>query len=181
MTTTAVFAEMLVAGIEAAVWMVLLALAIAQPHKSDLSRLASFKDFGALVATFVLALSYGLGIVIDRVADSIFEKIFGKANKAQALMRLQVLGRGDKVTDFLEYIRTRIRVARSTTLNFALTSVAAPLFLVRCTEASRDQILMTALVLAGLTIMGAFTAARIGKTYDERLKQAAAMRFRKHS
>ena len=181
MTTTAVFAEMLVAGIEAAVWIVLLALAIAKPNKVDIARLAPLKEWAALITTFVLALAYALGIIVDRVADSLFKVIFTKSSHDPSLLRLQVLARGDKVTDFLEYIRSRIRVARSTTVNLAITTIALGMFLARCTAASHWQIVAAVLTLAGLTSVAAFAAVRIGRAYDKRIKQAAAMRFRKHS
>ena len=181
MTTTAVFAEILVAGLGAVVWIVLIALAIAKPAKADLARLEHLKEWATLITTFVLALSYALGTVVDRVADSLFKNRFGKSAPDQSLLRLQVLARGDKVTDFVEYIRSRIRVSRSTTLNLAVTTIVMPVCLVRCLDPSAGQIVVCELVLAGLTVLAAFAAVRIGHAYDKRVKEAAAMRFRKHS
>jgi hypothetical protein len=180
-TTTAIFAEILVAGIGAVIWIVLIALAIAKPQKADLAGLEHMKEWATLITTIVLALSYGLGTVVDRAADSLFKVLVGKSGSDQALLRLQVLARGDKVTDFVEYIRSRIRVSRSTTLNLAVTTVVMPVFLKRCLEPSHCQLLVTELVLASLTVLAAFAAVRIGDAYDKRVKEAAAMRFRKHS
>jgi hypothetical protein len=180
-TTTAVFAEILVAGLGAVVWIVLIALAIAQPQKADLARLEHLKEWSALITTFVLALGYGLGTTVDRVSDSLFKKCFGKSEAVSSLLRLQVLARGDKVTDFVEYIRSRIRVSRSTTLNLAVTTVVMPAFLLRCLKPSSCQILVTEAVLASLTALAAYAAVRIGEAYDKRVKEVAAMRFRKHS
>jgi hypothetical protein len=196
MTTTAVFAEMLVAGIEALVWIALVALAIAQPCEADFQRLAPLKDWAALITAVLLALAYGIGIVVDRVSDSLFKTMIGTGKKDKndkkdkddkddegrvVRLRLQALARGDKVTDFIEYIRSRIRVARSTTVNLALTTVAMEVFLLRCTRAAPWQVSAAVLLMGSLTFLAAFAAVRIGKAYDKWLRLAAVMRFRKHS
>jgi hypothetical protein len=187
MTTTAVFAEMLVAGIEAMVWIGLLVLAIACPKVGnssivlDVDALNALKEWVTLITTIFLALAYGVGIVVDRVADSLFSEFFRDSSSDVSLLRLHVLARGDKVTDFLEYIRTRMRVARSTTVNLALTVIVAPVFLTRCTQASPCQTLAAVMVLSALTSASAFAGLRIAGTYDKRVRQAAVMRFHKPS
>lgn len=186
MTTTAVFAEMLVAGIEALIWIALLALAIFCPKVGnssiaiDVHLLKALKDWATLATTIVLAVAYGVGVVVDRVADSIFSEIFGDSCDV-SLLRLLVLARSDKVTDFLEYIRSRIRVARSTTINLAVTTIVVPVFLTRCTQASDCRKLAAVVVLTALTLASAFAGIRINETYDKRIRQAAVMRFRKPS
>jgi hypothetical protein len=205
MTTTAVFAEMLVAGIEAMVWIALIVLAIAQPCEADIQRLAPLKDWVALITAILLAIAYGLGAVIDRVSDSLFDWRINKwvttllANNERAWketeseeearkkkahirwLRLQVLARGDDVTEFMDYTRSRFRVARATTINLALTTIAIEAFLMRCTRASPWQISMSVVLLASLTLLSAFAAIRIRQTHDTWLTQAATMRSGKHS
>jgi hypothetical protein len=181
MTTTAVFAEVLVAGIEATVWLVLLAFAIAQPDKFDISRLAPLKEWAVLITTFTLALAYAIGIIVDRVADTLFKAFFRKTPSDVPMMRLQVLARGDKVTDFVEYIRSRIRVSRATMVNLAVTAIVLPVFLRRCTAATSLQIVAAFLVLVALTGVAAFAAVRIGQAYDARVKEAATMPLPKAS
>jgi hypothetical protein len=202
MTTTAVFAEMLVAGIEAMVWIALIALAIAQPREADIQRLAALKDWVALITAVVLAFAYGLGIVVDRVSDSLFNTLLkaepkrdstehpdpAKRNEARekeeariVRLRLHVLARGDKVTDFIEYIRSRIRVARSTTINLALTTVSAEAFLLTCTRASPWQVSASVFALGSLTAVAAFAAFRINRAYDKWVALAGAVGYGKHS
>jgi hypothetical protein len=170
-TTTAVFAEILVGGVEALIWV---ALTIAQPSKADYQAIAKLHNWATSIAPVLLAVAYALGIVVDRVADSLFKKIFGKTSDPSNL-RLQVLARGDKVTDFLEYIRSKIRVARVTTLNLALITVAMGFFLALCTSASCTQFFATIAVLLVLTGASLFTTLRIGHTYEKRLEQAVAL------
>jgi len=172
MTTTAVVAEILVAGAEALIWVVLIALSIIQPR--NFSWLGRLKDWTTPLTPVVVAVAYALGIIVDRVADSLFKYLFGGTSDP-ADLRLQVLARGDKVTDFLEYIRSRIRVARVTTLNLAVIMVALPIFLKVNTVATCCQIAAAVLALGGLTIASVYTTRRIGRTYDTRLAQAVAL------
>ena len=161
-------------GVEALIWVVLVALTIAQPSKADYQAIAKLHNWATPIAPVLLAVAYALGIVVDRVADSLFKKIFGKSSDP-ADLRLKVLARGDKVTDFLEYIRSKIRVARVTTLNLVAITVAMGFFLALCTSASCTQFFATMAVLLALTGASLFTTLRIGKTYDTRLQQAVAL------
>jgi hypothetical protein len=168
MTTTAVFAEILVGGIGALIWVVLIALSIARPSTADAAAFFSHKDWAAPALPLLLAVAYALGIIVDRVADSLFRKAVRKAHK-ESKTRLRVLARGDKVTDFIEYIRSRLRIARVTTLNLILITLTAPLSL------KPAPAFATFVVLAALTLAAAFTMWRIGETYAARLCEAAKL------
>ena len=172
MTTTALFAEMLVGGVEALIWVALIAISIARPSNADAKAILALKDWATPVTPVLLGVAYALGIVVDRVADSLF-KVLGMAARAE--QRLEVLARGDKVTEFLEYIRSRIRVARVTTLNLFLITIFAGVALKRCTVASTWQIVWTVATLAVLTLGALFATLRIGRTYEKRLGQAVAL------
>lgn len=174
MTTTAVFVEILVGGVEALIWVVLLALAIVQPSKADAAALLDHKEWAAPIVPVLLALAYALGIVVDRLADSLFKPLIPVAAK-EASLRFTVLARGDKVTDFLEYIRSRLRVARVTALNLAIVALTAPICLHLCTTASLYQILATSVVLEVLMFASLYTMWRIGDTYKRRLVEASEL------
>ena len=73
MTTTAIFAELLVTGLQAIVWLVLASLSVAGLTWIDVGTVATrFKDWASLISVFVLGFAYALGIIVDRVADSLF-------------------------------------------------------------------------------------------------------------
>lgn len=173
MTTTAVFAEILVGGLEALIWVALIALSIAR-QKIDVDTMSKMHDWAAPVVPVVLAVAYTLGIVVDRVADSAFRQWIPKPWN-ESKLRLRVLARGDKVTDFIEYIRSRLRVARVTALNLILITITAPLCLCLCDVGTPPQTLATFVALAVLTGMSFFTMRRIGETYKNRLQEAAAL------
>ena len=73
MTSTAIFAEILVVGLQATVWLTLLCLWIADvngiPVGSITARLGRLKEWATLITTFVLGFAYTLGIIVDRLAD----------------------------------------------------------------------------------------------------------------
>src|ERR1051325_4746801 len=174
MTTTAVLAEMRVGGIQALIWVVLIALSIAQPSQKHAYAILALKDWAVPATPVLVAIAYALGIVVDRIADSTFKHIFGKSSDP-ADLRLQVLARGDKVTDFLEYIRSRIRVSRVATLNLFVITIAAGFALRLCTRASWYQTIAALIMLTVLTVCSLYTTLRIGETYEARLRQAAAL------
>src|SRR5215210_5337854 len=83
MTSTAIFAEILVVGFQAAIWLGLIFLLIADSKWRNIDTVlgaaTSWKDWATLITVFVIGLAYALGIIVDRLADSIssyFEKKF---------------------------------------------------------------------------------------------------------
>ncbi len=117
MNTTAVFTELLVIGLQAAAWIALAA--------------ASFFDFGgatqalsnwgALVTIVVLALAYVLGVVVDRIADSLLGPLRNRASHRDpdqlGRARMHILRAASPLSSFLEYQRSRMRLMRGTTFN----------------------------------------------------------------
>ncbi|MEK6373832.1 MAG: hypothetical protein AABO58_14180 [Acidobacteriota bacterium] len=166
MATTAIVAEILVIGLQAVIWIVLLAMSIGGVPAAR----AGLKEWVPLITAFTLGFAYAFGIIIDRISDSLFTA--GGASESWAEQRLAVLARGDKVTDFLEYIRSRLRIARASTLNFALITLFGALFLCVRSDATAGQIVAATASGIGITIAAGKVAARIRKTYDKRLKQA---------
>ena len=86
MTTTAIFAEILIIGLQASVW---LALFVIWSFRVEVGRidLSPLKDWSALITVFVVASAYTLGVAIDRLSDGLdgylarkydWESAFGK-------------------------------------------------------------------------------------------------------
>jgi len=108
--------------------------------------LGAVKDFATLVTFVVLALAYVLGIIVDRLADTLLnyfedtslgDSIKGAMSKntpppkepSLARMRMTVMEASDGLTRFLDYQRSRWRIARATVLNLAIAGPAAALYL----------------------------------------------------
>lgn len=179
MTTTAVFAEILVVGLQATVWLALLCLWIADVNGIPVGRVAAkagaLKEWATLITTFVLGFAYTLGIIVDRLADSIqssIEKALStkrEPDKSVPPRRLRVMKDSPEITKLLEYFRTRMRIARSTSLNLLLTTLAAVLI---ARHAGCYWILMIVGTGLALVVVATFVSRRIAKTYDERLGEA---------
>jgi hypothetical protein len=125
-TTTAIFAELLVCGLETLVWLVFLTCVITGRHL-DAAGLAPLKDWSALVTILIVAASYAVGTVSDRLADAVFgkwdeylrRKKFADDDQV-GLARLRIAQASEPLAKYLEYIRSRMRLARATSFNAAL-------------------------------------------------------------
>ncbi len=141
MPTIAVFAEILIVGLEAAVWVLLTILAI---FGRDWVDLAELKDWETLVTVLILASAYVLGVLMDRIANSVLWKL--KPDRANtparewATARLEIMAwaGGEGLTKFLEYLRSRVRIARGTFANFFLIALATLAFGLTRTSASKS-------------------------------------------
>src|SRR6266542_5096725 len=128
MNTTAVFIEILIVGIEAGVWLGLLIMSIFGTGAIDRS---TFDGWQSLASFLLLSAAYVLGIVIDRVADSFYSWLRDKTSFGEqwlqrlgsprpgkpasvSTMRLAVMAKDDGRAKFLEYQRSRNRIARAT-------------------------------------------------------------------
>src|SRR5438067_5806359 len=108
MTTTAIVAEILIVGLQASAWVALL---VGWIYGTSLIHEGLWRGWEGLGTILILATAYSLGIVIDRLADSLFRRIAwlggGGGHRRQ---RLQVMRRDDPVSRFLEYQRSRLRI-----------------------------------------------------------------------
>lgn len=127
-TTTHLFVELLVIGIGALAWLVLLGAALFGYDPVDFSgRLLSL---GALFPT--LAVAYLFGILVDRVADWSLdfwdrkhrEACFGADRDAYFEARRTLLMKAPALWGHLEYGRSRLRICRGWALNCLLLLVS---------------------------------------------------------
>ena len=181
MNTTAIFAELLVAGLLALVWLALVVLSFTRVTGSDAAAFASqMKDWASLISVFVLGFAYALGIIVDRVADSLFHRVdrgirrrhLDKKLPSAAEMRLCVMADADKLAGFLDYIRSRQRITRSASLNLLLISLASAVFLTRRSSAGILWVSSTAIAALALAALSLFAWERISETYYKRLAQS---------
>ena len=183
MTTTAVFAEILIVGLEAEAVLALIVLAFFPGASVDTG---AAKDLAALTTVAVLAAAYVLGILVDRAADSAFgglgrtgaglwlDRVFGECSRSVDLpasvskMRTTVMKDGGGIADFLDYQRSRMRVARGTALNLL---VGIPFALVYLARAGHGfwQVLGVATLGFGLFVLSLFSGERIRSAWLKRL------------
>jgi hypothetical protein len=132
MNTTNIFVELVVIGLHTLIWVGLLVLSLVGYQNLDLE-----KVFTVNLALPILAVTYILGILVDRVSDMALgaqddrlRSHFDFEGLPSFLsMRFYILNKSSDVYEHLEYARSRLRIARASILNFAFTTVASALFL----------------------------------------------------
>jgi hypothetical protein len=184
--TTAVFAEILIIGLEVEAWLGLVLLSV---FGTEWIKLDEVKDFATLLTLVVLALAYVLGIIVDRLSDTLADRFehteVGEWVKSKmtkngelelpegvATMRMTVMQKSDGMTRFLDYQRSRWRIARATVLNLAIAGPVAALYLAFGTKVESwwaHVPLACALVLIPVTY---FAAVRIQDAWVARLTDA---------
>ncbi len=180
MNTTALFAEILVVGLEAEGWIFLLVLAgLGTGWLADLDVLGGWE---ALFTLLVLATAYVLGVLVDRSADTLFRWSEKKPLKPRVdfpEMRLEVMDRSEGMAKFLDYQRSRLRVARGTLLNLPFLVLGVALFLPL--GAHLPAVWIAAPLASGLVLipLGMFVHKAISHAYDKRLIQAYGIVSRK--
>jgi len=138
MGTTAIFAEILIIGLEGLAWIAVFVAALLRPDAAFLGSIAANE---ALAVLLVVASAYALGVLLDRAADSILIWLDPLVDcRLPALrpdpiagvnrMRLRLMAPDLGVAPFLEYQRSRVRVARGTVFNLAAFVIAADVFAV---------------------------------------------------
>jgi len=133
MSTTALFIELLITGIQATIWLILLILCLLGFEWINPDRL---KGFEILLAVVLLPIVYPAGVFIDNLADSLFRpwelKIREAYNlkKTQTALTLLMRTKDQSLASHFTYIRSRIRISRSSALNFALMTIASMVFTV---------------------------------------------------
>jgi len=173
--TTAVVAEILIAGLEAGAWVSLLVLAI---FGSDWIDLAALDSWQALVTIVVLAAAYVLGILVDRAADSLHNALGEHwpprpVDKPAGIprMRMVVLREGGAISTFVDYQRSRLRVARATVANLLLVLPVAVWFFVKRTDVGWWTIAVAALIALS-ALLAELACRRIDHAYVTRLSDA---------
>lgn len=136
MTTTALLIEHLIGGVQALAWFALLVFTLFGFHWIDINKL---KGTEAFVLPLLLAMAYPFGVFIDNLADDIFKsvekrvtssvlKAEGLSGKRFTVMQLMDSENREFAREYLGYVRTRVRLSRSTALNFLLITFSSVAF-----------------------------------------------------
>ena len=120
MNTTNLFVELIVIGVGAVIWVLLLALSVFGYPGFSLN-----PDLWPIFLMPFLAITYLLGIITDRVADSLIEYIWNDdlrdsyfENREQYYNARRIIFlKSEKMTDLLEYGRSRLRICRGWVFN----------------------------------------------------------------
>jgi hypothetical protein len=183
MTTTNVFAELLIIGIETLGWIALLLLSLFGYEWIDFSILNNL-----VIAIPLAAAAYVLGIMMDRISDvllagadhKIRQKVLGE-RVAQSFpqLRIYILAKSPFLSTDLDYLRSRLRIMRSSLVNFGLLAITAAAFILSRAPVSLNTKFSAAATafLAGVVFASlSFYAWRASSiTYYLRLQTAFAL------
>ena len=127
MTTTNLFVELLVIGVGAACWVALTIMGVFGVEWINIDLAQNYS-----VAVVALALVYLLGIITDRLADFVFDKLFSAPLRARYFdekreyqdARRLIFSSSNRLADMHEYGRTRIRICRGWAVNAYLIAIS---------------------------------------------------------
>jgi hypothetical protein len=188
MASTAVFAEILVVGFQAGAWLTLLVLAL---FGTNWVALSDLEAWAALITVVAVAVAYMLGVIVDRVADDIFllgarlvrETLPGTRARASGSTaddvgrdvrhkRLVVLDASEGLGKFLDYQRSRLRVARATAVNAVLSIPAATVFLAAQADPTPGLIVFLASAAVVVISASVYAAFKVGHAWSDSLDVA---------
>lgn len=141
MSTTTLFVEILIAGLGAVFWILVLLLTIigllsgpldlSEAGALALRKLSHLKEWAVLLTTLFLSIAYCIGIFVDRIADSSLRWVANRRVRSSSedsppgfqQMRLLVMHRSEGMGRFLEYQRSRLRLARAIVFNLVCSTL----------------------------------------------------------
>ena len=187
MKTTAIFAEILAVGAQALVWMALAGYRFFGAEELKSWDWARIGDWAPALSVLVLMLTYTVGVIMDRIADTFVkplrdwrkliqklvklikkhEETGSEEGKSFSEKRLEVRLKGGEMAVFLDYVRSRLRIARATVVNIAL--IAAFAYVAVEEESTRSLVFRVGVVAFGCAY---YAWWRIRLVYEERLEQA---------
>lgn len=180
MSTTSLIIEFLITGIQVGIWLSLLFLSI---FGIDWIVFDKIKDSEIIIGVLALPIVYPIGIFVDNLADALLNrwnfKIRAKyvPEKSQSIIKLLVTANNERLASIFEYSRTRIRISRSTALNFFIITIVLPIFIIKRIESlfgmSKDWLAALGSITSALiTIFALWSWQHITHTVWRRLKYA---------
>ena len=166
MNTTNVFVELLVIGLGPLTALLLLVLIALDPAGISLADVLATGSSLALIVP-MLATTYILGIIVDRVADQVFGSYGAKKLRAKYFdsddeyheARRVIIYHSELMYRLRQYGRSRMRICRGWAINSALLLLPANVFAVR-SGASVGLLVVINVALLG-TLVGTIFAWRV--------------------
>ncbi|HUU40651.1 MAG TPA: hypothetical protein VMW42_06915 [Desulfatiglandales bacterium] len=189
MSTTALFFEILIIGIQALIWILLFVLAFVGPVSLG-KTIQMMEPWQMPLSVALMAAAYTVGLILDRLADACFmamKPLLYSKPKAVLLRslwvqdrvenagldeRMKVLSHEGRSVEFLEYIRSRLRIVRATFLNILLILIALTVLICRISTPAWKPLFILWVIGLFVIICVYFSWAMLQLTYEDRLVQA---------
>lgn len=128
MSTTLLFVELIVIGLQVTLWLALVVLLFFGHGWLNLSELVKWQTTGTLI---LLAFAYTIGTLFDRLTNRIFSRLneglktreFPDPPAALVAIRYAVAKENEYLNRLFEYTRSRMRIARATAINAPIISL----------------------------------------------------------
>ncbi len=181
MNTTNLIVEFLVIGIQVAGWISLLILILTGTNWLEIGKV---KEFVPAIIGLLIAISYPIGIFVDNFADYILGKKDKKIrnefikDKDKSILRVRTLaGENSPLAELFNYQRMRIRISRSSFINFLIISILLPIFfIVQLQKYFGSNLiwvcLLTLTIGVGFTYLAYWTWRDVSKCYYRRYPEA---------
>jgi hypothetical protein len=130
LSTTELLVEHIISGILSLIWIFAIVLCFID---IDWTVVEIVKDYWAISAILVTSISYPIGIGVDTVADRVLsawdQRIKSKyyTDPSISVMGLIKKIKDNYTTNYFTYNRFKIRVARSSSLNFLMIGIFVPI------------------------------------------------------
>lgn len=131
MNTTLLFAELLIIGLQASLWLFLVAILAFGTKWLQVAKDIGLADWETLIVVIALSLVYTIGIIIDRFADRIFKtrdrkirlQVLKNVEMPTVVIRFRLAKNNEYLNRQFEYTRSRMRISRASVFNFVMLLV----------------------------------------------------------
>lgn len=175
MNTTNFYVELIVIGLGPFISLVLIASAIFAIDPGTLAAFASWSNF-----VMLLPIIYLLGIITDRGADALFafrweDKLKqDQTEEERREARFLILTKGEKISELIEYGRSRMRICRGWAFNCPLLMVSFPIYAVNG-KVDLIGIVFVELALAGLMIAAWYSWRALAGSDYQKVKNSGVL------
>lgn len=189
MSMTSAFIEIVVIGVQGLLWLSLLTASVLGFDAIKAIQPVLRDSPGSLSAIVLLSIVYTVGVLIDRIGDGLFVLLKPRdvllriaafrqwADMGHTDEYLRVFLSDGKASSMLEYIRSRVRIVRSSLFNFFMIMISSLVLMhTRCDSITlRQRFFLTMLIVPIGTVALAVVFVCWGMleiTWERRLGQA---------
>jgi hypothetical protein len=168
MATTQLFVELLVIGMGVVAWMGVFAAAV---FRCTLYPPAA-AGTGELLAA--VAMAYVLGIMMDRIARELWGRFLFRPRRLHRTpthdVERVICNKSERLWNTCVYNRSRLRICRAWTLNFALLAIAYAVWNARVNEHPWELSVGVILAALVLCVLAAWATVRLNRDYYKQLE-----------
>lgn len=178
MTTTSLYVELVIIGMQTITW---LALALDCVQPGIIATCLDSKNT-VVIAVLLLGTAYIVGIIFDRLANAVYQKVDDKIRVKSGLQAKSslLLNETEKMQEHQSYTRSKYRILRSSSLNLPLIFISAVLNIFT-NYTGKTYLAIAVLIIGGFftllsywaticTIKDFYKKARIIELYSNKVK-----------